>query len=66
MLDALVEQISSAEAANFDSYKVYYSLLDSNKYGETPEKTKKGNHSTLLDVIVLTDNKVTFELFCLI
>lgn len=52
-----MEQISSAESANFDYYKVYYSILDSNQYGETPEKTKK-NHSTLLDVIALTDNKV--------
>lgn len=57
MLDALVEQISSAESANFDCYKVHYSILDSNQYGETPEKTKK-NHSTLLDVIALTNNKV--------
>lgn len=58
VLDALVEQISSAESANFDCYKVYYSILDSNQYGETPDKTKK-NHSTLLDVIALIDNKVT-------
>ena len=55
-LDALVEQISSAESANFDCYKVHYSILDSNKYGEPPEKTKKRCYSTLLDVIVLTDN----------
>ena len=58
MLDALVEQVSSADSANFDHYKVYYSILDSNKYGETPETTKKGSYSTLLDVIVLTNNKV--------
>ena len=53
-----MEQISSAESADFDCYKVYYSILDSNQHGETPEKTKK-NHSTLLDVVVLTNNKVT-------
>lgn len=58
VLDSLVEQISCAESADFECYKVYYSLLDSNENGETPEWSKKRNSPTVMDVVVLTNNKV--------
>ena len=59
VLDSLVEPISRAESdSQYDYYKVYYSLLDSNQYGENPDQAKKRNSSSLLDVIVLTSNKV--------
>ena len=62
VLDSLVELTSRAESdSQYDYYKVYYSLLDSNQYGETPDKAKKRNFPSLLDVLVLTDNKVLPE-----